>query len=283
MQSVKLEHVAQSSFAHFNFPSSTTKEMFNYVDSLGHFYCQETYHVERQYYNSYLLIYVKAGSGYAYFNGRKYLLEPDSVYLINGRLPHAYGSEPLMEIYWLHFDGQGIDKIYQYILQQFGPVIKSALLQTVLSPLIELVEGYKLDPDFPEPIASYIIHRILAELVVAAQKSSSANITHNRQCQRVIRYIESHFSENLSIHDLAEYAKLSPYHFTRVFKEDTGYTPIEFLNGYRINQAKMMLKTTSLSVRDIAKKCGFQSTSYFSTCFKKRTGATPHVFRKSLL
>ncbi len=282
MESVVLEHVSKNSFIYFNTPSSQAKEMFSYVDWLGHFYCYDEYHVERQYYNSFLLLYIKTGNGYARFNGKSYHLDPDSIFLINGRLPHAYGAEKLMEMYWLHFDGQGVDKIYQYITQQFGPVITSSLLGKALMPLVELIEDYQNNMQIPEPIASSLIHRLLAEIIVAAQVSGPATITSKRLSQQAIRFIEKNYSGSISILDLAQSVNLSQYHFARIFKEDTGYTPIEFLMSYRVNQAKMLLKTTDLPISVIAAQCGFQSTSYFSTCFRKNTGATPHIFRKSL-
>ena len=72
-------------------------------------------------------------------------------------------------------------------------------------------------------------------------------------------------------------------YFRRCFKEDTGKTPLEYLTEMRISQAKNLLIQNSgnrYSIADIALKCGFQDSFYFSTCFKKHTGVTPSQYRK---
>ena len=75
--------------------------------------------------------------------------------------------------------------------------------------------------------------------------------------------------------------ELSSFHFARVFKKNTNITPHEYLLNVRIQNAKKLLYASGQSVEDIAKSCGFNSTSHFIRVFKKYTNITPKQFRQA--
>lgn len=83
---------------------------------------------------------------------------------------------------------------------------------------------------------------------------------------------------------VAEEIKKSGYsadHFRRCFKEETGYTPLEYVTSLRINRAKKLLRSLPpQSVESIAVGCGFDDEFYFSRVFKKQTGTSPREYRK---
>ena len=81
---------------------------------------------------------------------------------------------------------------------------------------------------------------------------------------------------------MAEAAEMSPKYFCYFFKEMTAKTPVEYLNGYRIEKATKMLLNTNDSVTDVAYSCGFNDLSYFIKTFKQIKGITPAKFRKSI-
>lgn len=98
--------------------------------------------------------------------------------------------------------------------------------------------------------------------------------------QNSILYIQDHFSENITVTQLAELSGYSPYYFTRLFKCETGYTPIDFLIKYRMNRVKHLLLTTTLPVESIAPLCGFYNYSYFFRTFKRFYHISPSQYRK---
>lgn len=87
----------------------------------------------------------------------------------------------------------------------------------------------------------------------------------------VIEFIHQHMDEPLSLSRLARYAAYSPYHFTRLFKDRTGLSPLYYVSSLRLQKAKDLLLRTNLSVRDIAVEIGQQSLGTFTTSF---TGST---------
>ena len=79
---------------------------------------------------------------------------------------------------------------------------------------------------------------------------------------------------------MAKEAALSKYHFSRIFKKETGFSPLEYVFNTKINLAKTILITTNRKIADIALDLGFSSESSFINAFKSRTGFSPNGFRK---
>ncbi|KKO52436.1 helix-turn-helix domain-containing protein [Paenibacillus sp. DMB20] len=97
----------------------------------------------------------------------------------------------------------------------------------------------------------------------------------------VIAYIHEHIYDPLPLSRLAEYASYSPYHFSRLFKEKMGLSPLYYVSSIRLQKAKHLLLHTRLSVRDIAMEIGQQSLGTFTTRFTERVGISPAQFRCS--
>ena len=95
-------------------------------------------------------------------------------------------------------------------------------------------------------------------------------------------YIRKNIGENLSVTDVAEYVNLTPEHLTRLLKKKTGYSLKEYLTHERLEAAKMLLKTTTLSVTSIASHVGYDNYNNFTKIFKKYEDCTPSEYRKNL-
>ena len=98
-----------------------------------------------------------------------------------------------------------------------------------------------------------------------------------------ITYMKQHYTESLTVDDIAEHCCLSSSHFYRIFSDNTNTTPNTFLTRLRLSSAKTLLATTTMPISDISAKCGFNSQAYFSDCFKKQLGITPREFRSSFV
>ena len=96
---------------------------------------------------------------------------------------------------------------------------------------------------------------------------------------RICSYIDGHLGEPLTIPQLARRARLSPYHFIRVFRVMTGQTPHQYIRSRRIERAKTLLATTPLPVTEICDAVGFRSLGSFSSLFRRTTGETPVAYR----
>ncbi len=100
--------------------------------------------------------------------------------------------------------------------------------------------------------------------------------------QRVVAaYIEEHLTEQITLAELAQLARLSPFHFSRVFKQSFGMPPHRYHVMRRIEQAKPLLAKSAMSVTEIGLAMGFSETSAFTATFRKLTGVTPTAYSRS--
>lgn len=93
-------------------------------------------------------------------------------------------------------------------------------------------------------------------------------------------YIATHLSENLSLSYLASRAGYTEYYFSRKFKRETGIGMPEYINRKKMQQAQILLSSTTMSILEIGMELGFSSRSYFADTFKKTTGISPGEYRK---
>jgi AraC-like DNA-binding protein len=105
------------------------------------------------------------------------------------------------------------------------------------------------------------------------------NLKEQQRLKSVYQYIEEHFQEKIEVEDMARLTHLSKAAFCRYFKKMTLMTFTEFLNQYRINQAKKGLLLDK-TVTSVCFECGFESVSYFNRVFKKIVGVQPLQFKK---
>jgi AraC family transcriptional regulator len=101
------------------------------------------------------------------------------------------------------------------------------------------------------------------------------------QQRAVAGYIEEHFAEQISLVTLAQLARLSPYHFSRAFKQSFGMPPHRFHTRRRIEHAKLLLAKPAASVTSVGFAIGFSETSSFSAAFRRTTGLTPTDYQRS--
>lgn len=108
--------------------------------------------------------------------------------------------------------------------------------------------------------------------------------TSNSPCvNHAIEYIKKNYSNDISIDDICSELNINKCYFCSIFKKENGSTFINYLNAYKIEKSKELLKNPNLSLLDISLSVGFNNQSYFSTVFKKLTSKTPLEFRDEVL
>jgi AraC-like DNA-binding protein len=105
------------------------------------------------------------------------------------------------------------------------------------------------------------------------------------EAQRVARmamaYIHERYTEPLSREQMARDLNVNERYLTRCFGQETGLTPIAYLNRHRVAQARKLLDRDRLSVTEVALACGFSDSSYFGRVFLKEVGQSPTEYRRN--
>lgn len=137
------------------------------------------------------------------------------------------------------------------------------------------------------PGFEFSVREVLSKLIFTvctdglAQKNfpSPKALRDGERMKLIMQYISEHFSEEITIADLAECAMISESEVLRCFHNTISTTPIQYVKQFRIHKAAALLNSTNLKIVDIGSLCGFQEMSYFAKSFKKVYGCTPTEYR----
>lgn len=259
-------------------PSATACRLYLYPICLGQFFYEAGYAISRSHYDSFLLMYVAKGCCHLQFENQSVTALKDQVILLDCYSPHEYGFPQDSEIYWIHFDGPLAREYYNTITEDRGYAFSVKNLYPVTHNMEKLLELFRTSSPIRESSVSLRISQILNELL-ASQAETGSSQSRSQVVENSLAYINEHFSEPLSLEEVARNANLSPYYFTRVFTRETGMTPHQYLIAARLNSAKYLLRTNGMSIKEIAFSSGFNSESSFCSTFKKWEKVTPSEYR----
>jgi AraC family transcriptional regulator len=153
---------------------------------------------------------------------------------------------------------------------------------------VQKLKGAAENPDSNSPQYAEALSVALLHELVRLEKSEEPASTSVRgglatwQQRRVAEFVEEHLGNEVSLSDLAELVRLSPFHFARAFKQSFGVPPHRYHVGRRMERAKDLLAVTGLSVTEIGIDVGFRETSSFTAAFRRVTGHTPTDYRRHL-
>lgn len=261
---------------YFYTATSQARETFFYPLCAGHYYCTPGYYVSRTNYDSYLLIYAKRGSGCLEAEGETFPFHEGQALLVDCYKPHTYYATGDLEIFWVHFDGATSRQYLSLIYQNLGHVadMKNLLaFEKLLDKLISMLSSSNVS----EPLCSKCLVQLLTEILISQDVSSKDS--YSSIIEDTIAFISNNIAGQLSLEELSGRVGLSPYYFTRLFKQETGYTPHEYVIHARINIAKFYLKSSAFPIKEICYNSGFSSESSFCSTFKKICGVTPTKYR----
>lgn len=136
-----------------------------------------------------------------------------------------------------------------------------------------------------EPMSEKMLDSMLTRLLVLLyRKRPELFLTDENRNTEIVRELQAKFekdySEHFSLSELALRYHISESHLSHIFKNVTGYAPIEYLMSCRFSAAKNLLSSSDKSIKEIIDLCGFSDESNFSRTFKKKVGMTPTEFRK---
>jgi AraC family transcriptional regulator len=152
-----------------------------------------------------------------------------------------------------------------------------AALREFMSEFEERAPGYQ---NLLDAAGLKITHLVIRQIL--AVEKQDEKVDFRMAANDAVEFMHTHLDEKLTLTDLARISRLSPSQFTRVFKQELGVPPIEYLQELRLLRARRLLRDSDRTITEVAMSCGFNSSSYFSRCFQNRFGVSASSFRKSL-
>lgn len=231
-----------------------------------------------------IFMYCAKGAGWCELAGRRHEVNAGDLLVVPPDAPHAYGAGALRPwtIAWFHAVGDQV----RPLLDELGVTLEN--------PVLFLGEAPQLLALFEEALAVLEHGYAPAQLLYASQTLAhlvGAMIWHRREnwrgqpdvrqkIARTVAYMKEHLGAPLQAPALAAMANLSLSHYSAMFRQQTGYAPIDYFIRLRMHRACQLLDTTSLSVKDIAARLGYDDPLYFSRVFKSVNAAAPTDYRQ---
>lgn len=179
--------------------------------------------------------------------------------------------EPDGKEVFLHTQTWSHKAIYMYYKYGFR-ITKTPLLDAKTDFRYQKV----LEGILPDQLSSLWL--IMRKNIILPQEQKES-VVHLRM-QKILHFIEKHFSEDITLSDLSASANISKSECSRCFKISMGTTPYKYLTEYRLSKAAQLLVKTNEPVGNIAVAVGFHQMSHFGKCFKEKTGYSPKEYRK---
>lgn len=272
--------VLKKSEVYFSSPSQTAKKLYYYPISAGHFFCVKNYHLIRENYNSLLITHIIDGTFTYVKDDRHFTAKAGETVILDCYRPHEYYTNDSFESIWVHISGANSFDLFQEIEKNDGNIVKCSDAEHVKKLLFRIFNDIKSDNPPSELEMSLDIYKIFTELLNPQSIKSKGKNDYEDNIQDVKKLISDNLNENLTVQQLAESVHMSSSHFSRVFKQQTGFSPYDFVLISRLNRAKDYLQKTDMSISQIAYDIGFNSESNFIFFFTKNTGLSPSKFRK---
>lgn len=174
------------------------------------------------------------------------------------------------------------DTIWKLKNQNFHFSNDLGIYQILNRLLFLFTEDHNNKDLFVDMALQELIIRLLQTESYNSYVSNSNHDENNNRIAFVVNYIRENISNKLSVKELSKKAYLSESQFYRVFKNELGVTPVDFINEIRVNLASSLLHDPTKKVKEIYLQCGFNSLSYFSRIFKRKFSMTPSEYQDHL-
>lgn len=264
--------------------SGFAKKNLIYLQEIGESQAQQPHVSTRKDLPSYLFFIVTKGSGTLEYQDISYpLSQGDCVFIDCQKTYSHHSSENLWELKWIHFFGSNMESIYEKYLESGGaPAFKISNMESYLQLWEHIFHYASSDAQSAEmEIYSCLVSLISGLIGECDNRNTVSYSAHSdRSLQNIKNYLDTHYTEKVTLDFLSGKFFINKFYLTRIFREKFGISINSYLMQLRITHAKRLLRFTDLSIDKISRECGMNDANYFSRVFKKIEGTTPGQFRR---
>lgn len=252
--------------------------------NVGYEKCQSGHRFGPSLRNNYIIHFVISGKGRYTVNDTAHHLGAGDFFLIrpNELIDYEADAEDPWEYYWIGFSGNKVEDILHTngigANDYIGQVDAKEELQRKFERFMQsdfFDDSQKLANQafFYDIFSFFKIHKEDVEIEVRVSQKT-------KYSEAFLLYVgNNYYREDLTIEEIAKSMYLHPAYFSQVIKEELGLTALKYLNLYRMNKASQLLKTTELSVEQIASAVGYQNRHSFTRAFKNRFQSSPTRYK----
>ena len=237
------------------------------------------------------LLYVRSGTGIYIVDEQRYNISEGDIIICNAGVLHDEDPSQAQDLntYSLALADIAVKGLPPncLIAPEHSPVFPAGERAQTFGELMGMIHSLlATDPKGATETCNYLAAALISKLLLVIRQycETEGNTVRSRTdiiAGQVKHYIDTHFDEQFTLQDISDAIRVSPYHLAHMFKETTGYSPMQYTVRRRLGEAQSLLITTSLSVTEIAVSVGFGNPCHFNTMFSKYIGMSPSRYRSS--
>lgn len=249
------------------------------------------------------IFYVLEGEALLHLPHTDVSLHPRHLYIIPAYTIHSYECHGPFRLYYLHvYEGfkndMNIQEVYDLPTEVEATEVTEHLFEYICrqQPEARLPHADPSSYDNTAQISRYLeryrnmslwqkmeLRGAMLMIVSHFLRQATPRVwTGDDRMKRVLGYIHNRISESIDLEELAQVANVSKPYLIKLFRQEFGFSPIQYINNKKVERAQLLLYTTNLTIKEVAYTLGFNDQNYFIRMFHKVEGVTPHEYRRKL-
>jgi AraC-like DNA-binding protein len=231
-----------------------------------------------------IFIYCTKGAGWCELSGIHYPVKPSELLAIPPATGHVYGADEQQpwSIYWFHTKGSLLQAFLRELdISAESPVVRigdDAQLLALFEELLDAVaQGYTT---LQLLYASQTLAHLIATMIRDHRNLRQERPGARQKIAHTVTYMKQHLNQSLQLDALAALANLSRSRYVDLFKQQTGYAPIDYFIRLRMHRACQLLDTTDISIKAVATELGYEDPLYFTRVFRAVVEMAPTAYRR---
>lgn len=256
-----------------------------FITHIGYFPKAKFHYRERQFgCPDNILMYCVGGRGHYETATNNYTLNANQFMILPPGKFHIYQADlhNPWSIYWVHFSGHKVKQLNEWMkTENYVKPTDIEYNQKIIDQWSEMYNALATSySDNNLAFANLCLYKFLT-FFICQPEFIPGNIPRN-PIGESITYMKANIDKIITIEELASHLKFSSSHYSALFRNKTGISPIEYFIKLKIQYACQLLSQSDLRISDIADKIGYEDTFYFSRLFKKVTGKSPRDYKNAL-
>lgn len=232
----------------------------------------------------FVFIYCVEGKGWFSVNNERCQITGNQCFILPANAPHSYGTDETdpWTIYWIHFKGE---LAAYYASRLLTPIDIKPTIYSRINGRLNLFEEiyHTLEQGYSKENLLYAcsaFHHFLGTICYLQQYRNAAdNDVSNDMVDATIHFMKENIGKKLSISEIAAHTGYSVSHFSSIFNNRTGHSPVNYFNLLKIQYACYLIDCTDIKINQVCYKIGIEDCYYFSRLFSKIMGISPREYR----
>jgi AraC-like DNA-binding protein len=234
--------------------------------------------------NEHILIYCINGTGTIQIGDNLFDIKPNSYFVIHSQKAHTYWASDDFpwSIYWLHFGGEK-SNCFEEFFCKIIPIEHSvhSRIDDRITLFNELLTA--LESGFSKENINYAnlcLNSLLASFFYIETFRAVKGFQSSNPIDKAIIYMQKNINKPLTINEISNHVKLSGSHLSKIFRNRTGTSPLDYFINLKMQEAIRLLTNQSFKIKEVAYKLGYSDPYYFTRIFTKHIGSSPASFVK---